>query len=305
MIRTFLILLCLIESSIINALPFKNTKKYDFLKRKTRSTNGDIGCMHMAAEPGDYKFTSDGSGSVCGLYFISPPEDVIELQFLDFDISCESGLLALVDGWEMNEEFFPSPEDHELTLEERYQTFCNLRKPSKTIVVSQNVALIQHLITEAGQGFRVRVRFVKSPQPCNVVSSTETGIHTLKNFGSRRNCSVSIIYPETVKLDSVDVGVTPKHALMEADFGITNKCMTSNGVDFVEVMGGNSFELNKSNDRKGIVCGMKSNTGPLETIVACQNTVIRLVSSGNFYNTVTFSYRPPHGDEFARSNTAC
>lgn len=56
-----------------------------------------------------------------------------------------------------------------------------------------------------------------------MVSSTETGIHTLKNFGSRRNCSVSIIYPETVKLDSVDVGVTPKGALMEADFGITNK----------------------------------------------------------------------------------
>lgn len=51
--------------------------------------------MHMAAEPGDYKFSSDGSGSVCGLYFISPPEDVIELQFLDFDINCESGLLAV------------------------------------------------------------------------------------------------------------------------------------------------------------------------------------------------------------------
>jgi hypothetical protein len=31
-------------------------------------------------------------------------------------------------------------------------------------MASQNVALIQHLITVAGQGFKVKVKFAKTPQ---------------------------------------------------------------------------------------------------------------------------------------------
>ena len=55
------------------------------------------------------------------------------------------------------------------------------------------------------------------------MSSTESGIHTLKNYGSRRNCSISIIYPETVELASVDVGVTSKETVVVADYGISSK----------------------------------------------------------------------------------
>ena len=62
---------------------------------------------------------------------------------------------------------------------------------------------------------------------CNVVSSTESGIHTLKNYGSRRNCSISIIYPETVELASVDVGVTSKETVVVADYGISSKVKTN------------------------------------------------------------------------------
>jgi hypothetical protein len=47
----------------------------------------------------------------------------------------------------MNGEFFPSPEDHQRSLEERYHQYCGLHKPSKVYMASQNVALIQHLIT--------------------------------------------------------------------------------------------------------------------------------------------------------------
>ena len=60
----------------------------------------------MATAPGEYKFTSDGSGGVCGLYVISPPEQVVEMEFPDFHISCESGgLLAVgllpIDYWRL------------------------------------------------------------------------------------------------------------------------------------------------------------------------------------------------------------
>lgn len=213
-------------------------------------------------------------------------------------------IVSAVDGWEMNQEFFPSPVDHELSLEERYKTYCGIHRPSKVYVASQNVALIQHLIPVAGQGFKVKVKFVNTPQPCNVVSSTDSGIYTLKNYGSRRNCSVSIIYPELVELASVDVGVTSKEKVVVADFGITNKCMTSNGADYVEIMGGNSFELTPE-ERREVVCGMKSNTGAVDTVVGCQHTVVRLVSSGKFYNTATFSYRPPMEEELALTNSVC
>lgn len=304
MMKAFLILLCVIESCIINALPTKAIKNHDFLKRKARSTDGTIGCMEMVAKPGEYTFTADGSGQVCGLYVISPPEQVVELEFVDFDIPCETSLIALVDGWEMNGEFFPSPEDHHRSLEERYHQYCGLNKPSKVYMASQNVALIQHLITVAGQGFKVKVKFANTPQPCNVVSSTESGIHTLKNYGSRRNCSISIIYPETVELASVDVGVTSKETVVVADYGISSKCVTSHGADFVQVMGGNSFELS-AKENTGIICGLKSNTGSLGTVVGCQHSVVRLVSSGNFYNTVTFSYRPPMQEELSMSSGVC
>jgi hypothetical protein len=40
------------------------------------------------------------------------------------------------------------------------------------------------------------------------------------------------------------------------------QCVTSHGADFVQVMGGNSFELS-ANENTGIICGMKSNTGKI------------------------------------------
>jgi len=54
-----------------------------------------VGCMEMVAKPGEYTFTADGSGQVCGLYVISPPDQVVELEFVDFDVPCETALIAV------------------------------------------------------------------------------------------------------------------------------------------------------------------------------------------------------------------
>ena len=57
------------------------------------------------------------------------------------------------------------------------------------------------------------------------------------------------------------------------------------------------------------LCNLLQNTitvlGSLGTVVGCQHSVVRLVSSGNYYNTVTFSYRPPMQEELSMSSGVC
>lgn len=45
----------------------------------------------------------------------------------------------------------------------------------------------------------------------------------MKNYGLKRNCSVSIIYPERIQLLSVDVGVTGHFRQQEEEIGIRSK----------------------------------------------------------------------------------
>lgn len=49
------------------------------------------------------------------------------------------------------------------------------------------------------------------------------GLYTVKNYGLKRNCSVSIIYPERIQLLSVDVGVTGHFRQQEGELGIRSK----------------------------------------------------------------------------------
>ena len=51
----------------------------------------------MESMEGTYTFTSDGSAdTVCGFYLISSPEQVIEIEFTDFNVDCQSGGLVAV-----------------------------------------------------------------------------------------------------------------------------------------------------------------------------------------------------------------
>lgn len=63
----------------------------------------------------------------------------------------------------MNQQYFPSPEDHDKLIEDRLRNLCG-QLTTKTFVSSQNVALIQHLIGMPGDGFMVRVRFLENLQ---------------------------------------------------------------------------------------------------------------------------------------------
>ncbi|OWF55503.1 corticotropin-releasing factor-binding protein-like [Mizuhopecten yessoensis] len=301
--KTSLMFTWILNLAVVLALPMQ---KRSSLKRNLRNTPTLVQCMDMQSFAGEYKFVADGSGSVCGLYLISLPEKLIELEFLDFNVDCEAGgLAALVDGWEMNGQFFPPPADHHLTLNQRYMTFCGQSKPRRVLVSSQNVLLIQNRIPVQGQGFTVKVKFIDNPQPCNAVSMFTQGVHTIKNYGQRRNCSVSIIYPEMVHLVSVDVGVTAKMNEVDSDLGLSDQCRDSRGnTDYVEVIGGNGFETDSSN-RRELACGLTTGAERRGTPVACTNTVIRMVSSGEYFNTVTFVYTQPTEEDLMRDNGTC
>lgn len=128
----------------------------------------------------------------------------------------------------------------------------------------------------------------------------------MKNYGLKRNCSVSIIYPERIQLLSVDVGVTGHFRQQEEEIGIRSKVKNktkTDGIaysdsrtlrtyirtmafelliskdmytnifflflqcnhfigayDFVEIAGGNGFELGFLNVRARY-CGMEANVG--------------------------------------------
>lgn len=73
------------------------------------------------------------------------------------------------DGWELNKQYFPDPNDHHIDLEHRFQEFCNdnaewpfkhLRKKFRS---SQNAALLQYRIPLRGS-FVASVRFIENPE---------------------------------------------------------------------------------------------------------------------------------------------
>ena len=123
-------------------------------------------CIFVKTEEGVYSFQSnENSNIICGLYLIAKPEYYIELEFLQFNVNCsKNGLLSVIDGWELNGQFFPGVEDHLIPRNARYHEFCGHIKPRKTFVMSQNVGLIEYRIPHSGQGFVVRVRFVQNPK---------------------------------------------------------------------------------------------------------------------------------------------
>ena len=50
----------------------------------------------MQTTPGELTYTSEGSEEVCGLYLIGMPDQIVEIEFLDFNVRCDTGGLLAV-----------------------------------------------------------------------------------------------------------------------------------------------------------------------------------------------------------------
>lgn len=120
--------------------------------------------MFVHSEEKVYDFQSIGSESVCGIYIIAGPHQLVKFTFETFFTSCANGgLLSVVDGWELNGQFFPGLDsNHE--RKKRYQEYCGSVQPVGTMKTSQNVGLVEFRIPQKGEGFRVRVSFVDNPR---------------------------------------------------------------------------------------------------------------------------------------------
>ena len=48
-----------------------------------------------SSEEGVWQFTSDGREETCGLYLVTNPDMLIEIEIIDLDVDCETGLLVV------------------------------------------------------------------------------------------------------------------------------------------------------------------------------------------------------------------
>ncbi|XP_023333201.1 corticotropin-releasing factor-binding protein [Eurytemora carolleeae] len=242
-------------------------------------------------------FRSQGETETCGLYIVGEPDRLIEITVDKLDVDCSNGLIMVFNGWELNSNIFPGAEDHQLPLNKRSTTFCNQEQASnKVLVSSQNAALVSYKIPTPGQGFSVRVRTLHNPDPCNILMSDLSGYFTLQNHGIARNCSLTtLLFPANFALLSMDVG-EPYRTKRSQDSGLQTQCSQHGWSDYIEL--GGSLELESSNLASSeTICGFDSEPIKKGLTVLCGSSTVRLVSSGDFENTVSVYVKAASDDD--------
>ncbi|KAH8362833.1 hypothetical protein KR084_001557 [Drosophila pseudotakahashii] len=226
---------------------------------------------------------------VCGLYVIGEPDTIVEITMKHYDANCETGaLMAFVDGWELNGEYFPGIKDHHRPLEERVYEFCNNYRQwprvsnKKFFRSSQNAALLQYRIPVRGS-FVANVRFHKITQPCNVLVQETAAMYKMTNFGQARNCTISALFPAVVSLASLRIGGKSVRAQTKVNYD----CQLPS--DRLEI-GGSSGLDPIGMEQASAVCGASSDLGP-EQAIFCGVSTVRLVSSGRFQNQAAIVLR--------------
>ncbi|XP_031665165.1 corticotropin-releasing factor-binding protein [Oncorhynchus kisutch] len=256
------------------------------LKREIPETliySRPLRCLDMVAVEGQFTFTADRPQLSCASFFIAEPDQVISVEYDSVDIDCRGGdFIKVFDGWVMKGEKFPSSQDHALPLMERYVDYCDSGTVRRTVRSSQNVAMLFFRIHTAGSSFTLTVRKHINPFPCNIISQTPEGSFTMVIPQQHRNCSFSIIYPVEIKIAELSLGHLN-------DFPIKRSIPGCAGAgDFVELLGGNGMDPSKMFPVADLC--YKFN-GPAQMKIGCDNTVVRMVSSGRFVNRVAFQYR--------------
>ncbi|EDW84454.1 uncharacterized protein Dwil_GK13130 [Drosophila willistoni] len=222
------------------------------------------------------------SAEVCGLYVIGEPDTIVEITMKHYDVNCETGgLMAFVDGWELNGEYFPGIKDHHRALDERVYEFCNNYKQwprisnKKFFRSSQNAALLQYRIPARGS-FVANVRFHKITQPCNILVQDTAAVYKMANFGQARNCTLSALFPAVVSLANLRIGGKSVRAQQKVNYDCN---MFPDRLEIGGSAGIDAFGMEQSSS----VCGSTNEPGP-EQAIFCGVTSVRLVSTGRYQN---------------------
>ncbi|XP_064293869.1 corticotropin-releasing factor-binding protein isoform X1 [Phalacrocorax carbo] len=239
-------------------------------------------CIDMLSIEGQFTFTAEQPQLHCATFFIGEPEELITIDYDFVNIDCQRGdFLKVFDGWILKGEKFPSSLDHPLTTSQRYVDFCESGNIQRSIRSSQNVAMIIFRIHQPGNGFTITVKKNANLFPCNVISQTPSGRFTMVIPHQNRNCSFSIIYPVVIKISDLILGHLNGLFLKKPSAGCA-------GVgDFVELLGGTGLDPSKMFPLADLC---HSFHGSAQMKIGCDNTVLRMVSSGKHINRVTFEY---------------
>ncbi|KAH8311375.1 hypothetical protein KR044_005987 [Drosophila immigrans] len=261
----------------------------------------DLEAAAVAAAAAAAAATAVTAETVCGLYVIGEPDTIVEITMKHYDVNCETGgLMAFVDGWELNGEYFPAVKDHHRVLEDRVYEFCNNNKQwprysnKKFFRSSQNAALLQYRIPGRGS-FVANVRFHKitqrefiSPPPsfmsnscfcfaaCNVLVQDTAAVYKMSNFGHARNCTLSALFPAAISLGNLRIGSKSVRAQEKVNYD----CHLLE--DRLEIGGSAGLDTN-SMELASAVCGASGELGP-EQAIYCGVTSVRLVSTGRYQN---------------------
>ncbi|XP_065089661.1 corticotropin-releasing factor-binding protein isoform X2 [Ochlerotatus camptorhynchus] len=277
-------------------------------------------CMHVTSEEGEFFFKRSAPVistpkhgrlvdvlsaapvmEVCGLYLVTDPDKVVEVVVKHLDVNCDTGgLMAFVDGWELNGMYFPTEYDHPKNMDQRIDEFCNDPKAwpfssvRRVFRSSQNAALVQYRIPISGS-FLVSVRYIHNPDPCNVMAEGVAPFYTLRNRGLHRNCSVTAVFPAVMSVVGVDVG--------ERKNGVSYDCDRPDAADRLEI--GGSSGLDSSNmDKSSTICGKSMEPGP-EQAIFCGISTARLISSGRHSNQALVSVRVADENDISLATVLC
>ncbi|XP_015244532.1 PREDICTED: corticotropin-releasing factor-binding protein [Cyprinodon variegatus] len=261
-------------------------------------------CLDMVAMEGQFTFTAESPQLSCAAFFMAEPTELITVEYDSVDIDCSGGdFITMFDGWVMKGEKFPSSQDHPLPLHERYVDYCSSGSVRKSVHSSQNVAMVFFRIHSAGSSFTLTVRKHINPFPCNVISQSPEGSYTMVIPQQHRNCSFSIIYPVAIDISEFSLGHHnnfPKRKLTGGELPSTSTFHVNNHLfsrslpgcaeseDYVQLLGGSGIDTSKLLPITDLCITF---TGPTHMKIACENTVVRMVSSGRFVSRVSFSYR--------------
>ncbi|XP_060934926.1 corticotropin-releasing factor-binding protein [Limanda limanda] len=291
--QLFFLVLCLLvlkgDSRYIENNDISKDELFSFfnpeLKRETPEEllyRRPLRCLDMIAMEGQFTFTAEHPQLSCAAFFMAEPTEVISVDFDNVDIDCRGGdFITVFDGWVMKGDKFPSSQDHPLPMHERYVDYCDSGSLKRSVRSSQNVAMVFFRIHNAGSSFTLTVRKHINPFPCNVISQSPEGSYTIVIPQQHRNCSFSIIYPVEIDISEFSLGHNvnfPKRSMP--------RCAEAG--DFVQLLGGSGIDTSKL---MPITDFCISFSGSTHMKVGCDNTVVRMVSSGQFVNRVSFSYR--------------
>ncbi|XP_037535971.1 corticotropin-releasing factor-binding protein [Nematolebias whitei] len=243
-------------------------------------------CLDMLATDGYFTFVASRPQLACAAFVIAEPGEVISLELSDVSIDCSAGdFIKIFDGWVLKGEKFPSSYDHPLLPHERYTDYCSSTAKTVASRSSQNVAMIFFRIHSPDSGFSLTFKKLHNPLPCNIMSQSPEGSFTMVIPHQRMNCSFSIIYPVEIRLTDLSLGESTTNEIRPPK-QMWSGCSGSG--DYVELLGGNGVDTSKMFPVADLCY---SSGGLAQMKIGCDNSVVRLVSSGNYINRVTFQYR--------------